>query len=389
MRSLGLAGPRTWVIDVDRRQVHIPFDDLSLQFDELADELLEAAARVFRSGKYILTQGNEVNSFESEFAEYCGAAHAVGLSSGTEALHLGLLAAGVGDGDEVLVPANTYAATAFAISYCGAKPVMVDVDPSTYNIDPDAAAAAITERTRAILPVHLYGHPAPMNEISALAKKHDLIVMEDAAQAHGATYHDRPVGSLGLLAAFSFYPTKNLGAMGDAGALVTNSDEITLGVRRLRYMGQDVKYTHKVVGFQQRMDEVQGAILRIKLRQLDRWNDDRRQQAAHYNGLLKDLPVQVPVELPACTHVYYVYNIRVERRDVLREWLSERGVATSVFYPTPLHLQDAYKDLGYAKGQFPVSEQAAEDTLALPVFPGYSSSMIEYVAEMVRSFYSR
>lgn len=369
--------------------MQIPFDDLSLQFDELAEEVIEAATRVFRSGKYILTQGDEVKSFEAEFASYCDTAHAVGVSSGTEALHLGLLAAGIGGGDEVLVPANTYAATAFAISYCGAKPVMVDVDPSTYNIDPEAAAAAITARTRAILPVHLYGHPAPMNEINALADRHDLVVMEDAAQAHGATYHDHPVGSLGRLAAFSFYPTKNLGAMGDAGALVTSSDEIAASVRRLRYMGQDVKYTHKVVGFQQRMDEVQGAILRIKLRQLDRWNEDRRHQAGLYRDLLKDLPVQVPVELPACTHVYYVYNVRVERRDALREWLGERGIATSVFYPTPLHLQGAYADLGYAKGQFPVSEQAAEETVALPVFPGYSSSMIEYVAEAVRSFYGR
>ena len=373
---------------LDRREVQIPFDNLALQFDELADELIEATTRVLRSGKYILTQGSEVSSFEAEFAEYCGTPHAAGVSSGTAALHLGLLAAGVGAGDEVIVPANTYAATAFAISYCGATPVMVDVDPATYNIDPGAAAAAITERTRAILPVHLYGHPAPMNEINALAKRHDLVVIEDAAQAHGATYHDRPVGSLGQLAAFSFYPTKNLGAMGDAGALVTSSDEINQGVRRLRYMGQDVKYTHKVVGFQERMDEVQGAILRIKLRQLGRWNDDRRQQAAHYNELLKALPVQVPVEQPACTHVYYVYNVKVERRDALREWLSERGISTSIFYPVPLHLQDAYADLGYAKGQFPVSEQASEETLALPVFPGYSPSMIEYVAEAVRSFYS-
>ncbi len=371
--------------------MEIRLDDLVQQFSEIETEALAAAARVFRSGRYILTQGEEVARFERAFAEYCEVPLAIGTSSGTSALQLALIAAGIGPGDEVLVPANTYIATAFAVSYSGAVPVLVDADSVSYTIDVEQAAGRVTSRTRAIMPVHLYGNPADMDAVAALAREHELVVVEDAAQAHGARYQGRRVGSLGTAAGFSFYPTKNLGALGDAGAITTGSKELTERVRQLRYMGQQVKYRHETLGFQDRMDEIQGALLEIKLKRLDGWNAQRRQQAAWYDELLADTPLGLPVARGGCEHVYHLYVVCAgdRDRDALREWLASHGVDTAVFYPTPIHLQGAYAHLGHSRGDFPVAEAAALQTLALPVFPGLTRRQIESVAGHVREFYER
>lgn len=367
--------------------MEVPFDDLELQFREYADEALAAASRVMRSGRYVLTQGQEVAAFEQIFADYCGCRFAIGTSSGTAALQLALTAAGIGPGDEVVLPANTYIAGAFAITYTGARPVLVDIDPVTYNLDPERVAERITPRTRAIMPVHLYGHPAEMDALMELARQHSLFVLEDAAQAHGAVYRGRPAGSMGHAAGFSFYPTKNLGALGDAGAVTTNDPELDARVRQLRYMGQKVKYVHEIVGYQERMDELQAAFLSVKLRYLDKWNDQRRLQAAWYNELLADLPVTLPAERSDCRHVYYVYTIRAPRRDDLQRWLTDRGISSSYFYPVPIHLSGAYADLGHRPGDFPATKQAVGEILALPLFPGYTQEQIAYVADQVRAFY--
>jgi len=369
--------------------MHVPLDDLGQQYQEIEAEISVVTQRVWSSGHYVLTQGQEVALFERDFAAYCGSNYCVGISSGTAALHLALAAAGIGPGAEVLVPANTYAATAFAVSYAGARPVLVDVDPVTYNIDIEKAEKQIGPRTRAIMPVHLYGHPADMARIMTLAHEHDLAVIEDAAQAHGATHLGQRTGTWGDAAGFSFYPTKNLGAFGDAGAVTTNSEAIAAKVRQLRYMGQKSKYYHDEVGFQERMDEIQGAVLSVKLRHLDRWNEERRQQAGWYNALLADLPLVTPTELAGYKHVYYVYVIRAQMRDDLMRWLAKHDISTAIFYPLPVHLQRAYAELGHKIGDFPETERAVAETLALPLFPGYSRTTIEYVAEQVRGFYSR
>jgi dTDP-4-amino-4,6-dideoxygalactose transaminase len=369
--------------------MEIRLDELARQFSEIESEALEAAERVFRSGRYILTQGTEVSTFEAAYASYCDCAFAIGTSSGTSALQLALVAAGIEPGDEVLVPANTYIATAFAVSYTGATPVLVDAEPTTYTIDVEQAAARVTPRTKAIMPVHLYGHPADMDGVRALARDAGLTVIEDAAQAHGASYDDARVGSLGDAAAFSFYPTKNLGALGDAGAITTNDEALRDRARQLRYMGQKVKYYHDTIGYQDRMDELQGALLAVKLRRLDEWNGQRRAQAAQYDELLEGTPLGLPIERERCHHVYHLYVVRAPRRDELQEWLAARGVHSAVFYPKPVHLHGAYAHLGHSAGDFPVAESVAEGTLALPVFPGHSETDIAYVAEQVRGFYER
>jgi dTDP-4-amino-4,6-dideoxygalactose transaminase len=369
--------------------VSIALDDLALQFREVEEEALEAAARVLRSGRYILTQGTEVKAFEDAFGAYCECAFTVGTSSGTSALQLALTGAGVLPGDEVLVPANTYIATAFAATHAGARPVLVDCDPETYTIDVEAAAARITPRTRAIMPVHLYGQPADMDDLLRLAAEHDLAVVEDCAQAHGARYGGRRVGGLGTAGAFSFYPTKNLGAVGDAGAMTTDDEQVAARVRQLRYMGQKVKYDHEIVGYQDRLDELQAAVLAVKLARLDAWNGQRRAQAGWYDELLADTPVERPVARAGREHVYHLYVIRAPRRDELRDHLADRGIATGIFYPIPVPLQGAYAELGHRPGDFPETERAAAETLALPLFPGYDRSVIETVAAAVTAFYGR
>jgi dTDP-4-amino-4,6-dideoxygalactose transaminase len=360
----------------------IPFVDLRAQYREIQEEVEEAVARVLSDAAYVL--GSEVESFESEFAAYCGAAHGVALNSGTSALHLALLAAGVGPGDEVITVPFTFIATAAAIRYVGAKPVFVDVDPLSYTLDPTQLQAAITPRTKALIPVHLYGHPADMDPILEFARRRALAVIEDAAQAHGSVYKGRPTGGLGDFGCFSFYPTKNLGACGEGGIVVTPDPERARRVRMLRDWGQTSKHHHELLGFNYRMDGIQGAILRIKLRRLERWTEMRRAHAARYDKELADSGVSTPVEMPWARHVYHAYTVRSPRRYALRDALANRGIQSAVHYPVPVHLQPVFADLGCRPGAFPHAEAAADEVLCLPMFPELSADAPERVAACIR-----
>jgi dTDP-4-amino-4,6-dideoxygalactose transaminase len=359
----------------------IPYLDLKAQYRSIKAEIDEAVLRVLDSAQFIL--GEEVEAFERDFAAYCGARHAIGVNSGTSALHLALLAAGVGPGDEVITVPFTFVATAAAIEYAGAKPVFVDIDSRTYTMAPDLLEGAMTPRTKAIVPVHLYGHPADMDPILDVATRHGLVVIEDAAQAHGAEYMGRRCGSLGRLAAFSFYPGKNLGAYGEGGAVVTDDASLAGRIRLMRSWGEERRYEHSIRGFNYRMDGIQGAVLRVKLRHLDRWTDARRIRAAEYRRLLEDAGVTTPYEAPECRHVYHAYAIRVPNRDAVRDRLQQAGIQTGVHYPIPIHLQPAYQDLGYRAGDCPVSESVAHDVLTLPIFPEMSSEQLSTVASTV------
>jgi dTDP-4-amino-4,6-dideoxygalactose transaminase len=368
----------------------IPHEDLTLQYRLIADEITEAVMAVLPMGKYTL--GPHVAMFEQEFAAYCECTYCLGIANGTEALHLALAACGVGPGDEVISVPNTYAATTFAISYVGASPVFVDVDPQTYNMDVSQLERAVTPRTRAILPVHLYGQPVDMDPVLELARRHNLYVIEDAAHAHGALYKGRKAGSMSDIACFSFYPSKNLGAYGDGGAVTLSNAELYERLKMLRYMGQKVKHTHEVIGFQQRLDEIQAAILSVKLRYLDKWNAARARLAQRYDAGLQGLPLQTPVVMPYCDrHVYYMYTIRVPRphRDGLRDWLTAAGIGTQIIYPNCVHLQPAYRHLELEEGSFPVAEAARHEILALPIFPELTDEEQEYVIGSVRAYFER
>ncbi len=360
----------------------VPLLDLHAEYAELRDEILAVLDRVCQKSAFIL--GEEVEAFEREFADFCGAKHCVALANGTAALHLGLLALGVQEGDEVITTPNTFLATAEAITYCGAQPVFVDIDPSTANLDPKLLARAITPRTRAILPVHLYGRPADMDAIYEIAVRHGLRVLEDAAQAHGARYRGRRVGSLGHAAAFSFYPTKNLGAYGEAGALTTNDDQIAQFARAARSHGQTARYEHEFVGYNYRMDGFQGAILRIKLRRLYAWTARRREIAREYQRAFGDARLEFPVDDPRDECVYHQFVIYVRNRAGVCSQLASREIGTAVHYPRPLHLQPAYSSLGYPPGTFPHSERACESVLSLPVHPYLSAEQVSYVVSSVR-----
>lgn len=359
----------------------IPLVDLKAQHAAIRAEIDQAIRGVIDECGFIL--GPEVAAFEREFAAACSAAHGVGTSSGTAALHLALLAAGVGPGDEVITTPFTFVATVAAIQYAGATPVLADIDPETFNLDPEAAAAAITPRTRAIVPVHLYGQPADMDPIVALARRHGLVIVEDAAQAHLAEYRGRRAGSLGDLACFSFYPAKNLGACGEGGIVVTGDDRYASRLRLLRDWGAERKYHHVVKGFNLRLEGLQGAILRVKLRHLERWTERRRAIASHYRERLAGADLTLPVERPDVRHVYHVFTIRSRERDRLRDALQLRGVATGIHYPVPVHLMPAYADLGYAQGRFPNAERASAEVLALPVYPELTDAQCETVARAV------
>lgn len=363
--------------------VKVPYLDLRAQYHGIKSEIDAAVAGVLESGQFVL--GSEVASFEREFAGYCGARDCVALNSGTSALHLALLAAGVGPGDEVITVSFTFVASIAAILYAGARPVLVDIDPRSFNLDPNAIEAAITSRTRAILPVHLYGQPADMDPILEIARRHNLRVIEDAAQAHGARYKGRPAGTLGDLACFSFYPTKNLGAYGEGGAVTTNNPEFAQKVRMLRDWGQDRKYHHLLRGYNYRMEGLQGAILRVKLRHLDRWTEGRRAVAQAYNESLADCGLQLPVEMPYARHVYHLYTVRAEDRDALQQALLAEGIQTAVHYAIPAHLQTAYADLGYGPGAFPQAEAAANSVLSLPIYPEMSRNQTELVARAMNA----
>lgn len=356
----------------------VPLVDLQAQYRSIKAEVDAAVGAVLKGGRFIL--GPQVEEFEREFATHCHSRFAVGVNSGTSALHLALLAAGVGPGDEVIAPAFTFVATAAAIEYTGARAVLVDVDPTTLTLDPTRIEAAITRYTRALLPVHLYGRPAEMDPILAVARAHSLAVVEDAAQAHGAEYRGRRVGSIGDLGCFSFYPGKNLGGAGDGGAVTTSNEVYAATLRKLRDWGAVDKYRHVMKGFNSRLDEIQAAILRVKLARLEDWTELRRRHACTYSALLADTPLRTPEEAPDLRHVYHLYVVRTPERDRLRSDLQAAGVHTGIHYPIPVHLQPAYANLGYAAGDFPVAERAAAEVLSLPLYPELSAAAVQRVA---------
>lgn len=360
----------------------VPFLDFKAECAELRGEILPALDRVCEKGAFV--QGEEVEAFEREFAEFCGTKHCVALSSGTAGLHLGLLALGVQQGHEVITTPNTFIATAEAITYCGARPVFVDIDPCTANIDPKLIDRAVTPRTRAIIPVHLYGRPADMDPIREIAVQRNIRVLEDAAQAHGSLYRGRGVGSIGNAGAFSFYPTKNLGAYGEGGALTTNDDQIAKFARAARSHGQTARYEHEFVGYNYRMQGFQGAVLRIKLTRLSAWTTKRREVAAEYRRLLTGAKLEIPQDDPRDQCVYHQFVIYADNRGSVIQHLAERGIETAIHYPKPLHLQPAYSSLGYPAGTFPHAERACERVLSLPIYSTLTPEQVKYVGDSVR-----
>ncbi len=394
----------------------IPLVDLKAQYEGIKEEIQEAINRVLNSTAFIL--GEEVTKFEEEFAKYCGTRYAVGTSSGTSALHLALLSLGIGEGDEVITTSYTFTATVETIIHCGAKPIFIDINPRNYNIDvqkleeflklrtpnslPRRQAGKLRTRPKAILPVHLYGQPADLDPILKLAKKYNLKVIEDACQAHGAQYKEkskttlnselrtpnselgRRVGSIGDIGCFSFYPGKNLGAYGDGGMVVTDDGEIANKIKCLRDHGRREKYEHQMIGYNYRLDALQAAILSVKLKYLEEWNEKRRKNASIYNKLLKDLDVVTPYEEEYAKHVYHLYVIRVKKRDKIYRFLQEKGIACGIHYPLPLHLQKAYHYLGYKEGDFPVAEECAKEVLSLPMYPEIKREEIKYIAGTIK-----
>ncbi|MBJ6727088.1 DegT/DnrJ/EryC1/StrS family aminotransferase [Geomonas sp. Red875] len=360
----------------------VPFLDLKAQYRAIEAEVFPAVRNVLEKGCYIL--GDEVAAFEKEFATYQGAEHGIGVNSGTSSLHLALLAAGVGPGDEVITVSCTFVATVAAIIYSGARPVLVDVNPLTLTIDPSAIEKALTRKTKAIIPVHLHGHPADMDPILEIGKRHNLVIIEDACQAHGAEYKGRRVGSIGTFGCFSFYPGKNLGAYGEGGMVVTNDASAAEMIRKFRDWGTKTKYHHELKGYNYRMEGIQGAILRVKLRHLEQWTEARRKHAARYHKLLDGLNLTLPVETPSSRHVYHIYAIQVAQREKVQSLLTERGIQTGIHYPVPVHLQPAYYDLGYKLGNLPNTEAAAASLLSLPMFPELTARQQDRVVEVLK-----
>ncbi|KAB0680363.1 DegT/DnrJ/EryC1/StrS family aminotransferase [Aureimonas leprariae] len=357
----------------------IPFLDLKAQYAGIKDELDAAVLAVLGSAQYVL--GDEVARFEAEFADYCGTKHAVAVNTGTSALHLALLAAGVGPGDEVVTVPFTFVASVSAICYTGATPVLVDIEPTTFTMDPERIEAAITARTKAIVPVHLYGQMADMDAINEIADRYGLAVIEDACQAHGAEYFGHRAGSMGASGCFSFYPGKNLGACGEGGIVVTSDDKQAEMLRTLRDWGQSKRYHHVVKGYNYRMDGIQGAVLRVKLRHLERWTEARRAHARRYSELLADMPhLRKPVAAVGRRHVFHVYAVRSPDRDRLRLALEAEGIQTGLHYPIPVHLQPAHADLGYVSGDFPEAEAASREVLSLPLYPEMTNEQLAIVA---------
>jgi dTDP-4-amino-4,6-dideoxygalactose transaminase len=360
----------------------VPFVDLKAQFRALRAEILPRINQVMEDATFVL--GPDVAAFEENFAAYVGVEHCVGVESGTAALQFALEVLGIGAGDDVIVPANTYIASALAVSAVGARPVLVDAD-SNYLIDPALLDAALTPRTKAIMPVHLYGQVVPMEPIMEFARRHELFVIEDACQAHGARWNGRGAGSFGDVAAFSFYPGKNLGAYGDGGAIVTSDAALAQRLRLMRDFGQRKKYEHLIKGGNCRLDSIQAAVLDVKLRRLDAWNEARRRHAAAYDARLAKIGIMPPVRLAEESHVYHLYVIEVEHRERVATVLRERGIATGIHYPIPIHLQPAYAELGLSRGAFPRTERSAERVLSLPMFPELTGEQIELVADALAS----
>lgn len=370
----------------------VPFIDLTRQYKAIEEEILSATRRVFEKGRFIL--GGEVSAFEEEFARYCGVRYGVGMNSGTDALYLALKAAGIGEGDEVVTVANSFIASALAISFAGAKPIFVDIEPETYNLDPNALEALLKRRRatgkrqgiKAILPVHLYGHPAQMDAIMEISHRYNLAVIEDACQAHGAEFKNKKVGSFGAMGCFSFYPTKNLGGYGDGGMVITDEKKLYEKLRLLRCYGEKKKYEHILQGGNSRLDEIQAALLRVKLRYLDKWNDQRRAKARRYKKELEGSGVVCSVEKEGSHHVYHLFVIRSKRRNGLQIFLKERGIDTLIHYPIPIHLQKAFVELGFQRGDFPITEQYSREILSLPFFPEMTGLEIEEVSAQINSF---
>jgi dTDP-4-amino-4,6-dideoxygalactose transaminase len=362
----------------------VPFVDLKAQYREIGDEARAAMDGVLERAWYIF--GEEGRAFDAEFANWLGAGHALGVNSGTDAIQLALEALGVGPGDDVVTAANTCAPTVCAIAATGARVRLCDIDPATCTMDPAALESALTRATKAVVPVHLYGHPCAMDPILAVAERRGLAVVEDCAQAHGARYRGRMCGTFGHAAAFSFYPSKNLGACGDGGAVVTHDGEVAERVRKLRNYGEEQRYVHTMRGHNSRLDELQAAVLRVKLRRLHAWNAARRERAAWYGALLADAPVAPLAEAPWAESVRHLYVVRSPARDALMAHLKARDVGCLVHYPIPVHLQPGWRDLGYAPGDFPAAEQACDEVLSLPMFPELTRAQCEEVAAAVRAF---
>lgn len=368
--------------------MNVPSVDLKRQYLSIKNEIDAKIGEVLESTQFIL--GPNVEAFEKEFAEYCGVKHAVGVSSGNDALFLSLKALGIDSGDEVISVPNTFISTIDSISHNQARPVLVEIDAQSYNIDTSRIKEKINKNTKAILPVHLFGQICDMDELIDLAKDYDLFLVEDAAQAHGAEFKGRKAGSFGDIGCFSFYPSKNLGAFGDGGVVVTNNEEIAEKIRMLRNYGQRKKYDHIYKGYNCRLDEIQAAVLRVKLKYLDKWNEMRRRNAKYYDDLLGEISqIETPVEKELRKHIYYVYVIRCENRDKLKLWLDSKNVSTGIHYPIPIHLLEAYKYLGYQKGSFPITEKYAKEILSLPMFPELTGTEIEYVCSNIVEFYEK
>jgi len=365
----------------------IPYLDLPAQIRPLRTAIDAAIARNLDACSFCL--GPDVVQFEQDFAKFCGAEHCIAFNSGTSALHIALLLLRVGPGDEVITTPYTFIATSWAISYLNAKPVYVDIDDATFNLDPKLIEKAITPRTKAILPVHLYGHPADLDPILTVAKKHHLAVVEDSAQAHGAKYQGKTVGTFGASACFSFYPGKNLGAAGEGGALVTNNAEFAKRARALREHGSSVRYYHDEVGFNYRMEGIQGAVLGVKLPHLNTWTAGRQRVAQRYAELLSDTPLQLPTQASWAESVWHLYVVRHPKRDGLKQHLEANGVGCALHYPLPLHLQKCYANLGYQAGAFPVSEKAARECLSLPIYPELTDAHLQRVAAVIKEFFAK
>jgi len=363
----------------------VPFLDLKAQYQSIKSEIDPAIQSVVSDCAFAL--GKYVFEFEKNFAAFCGVKHCVGVNSGTSALHLAMMALGIGTGDEVIVPANTFIATCEPVSYQGATPVPVDVDEDTYTLDPTKLEAAITTKTKLIVPVHLYGRPVDFDSIRKIADKAGIPVLEDSAQAHGAVYKGRKAGSLGVAACFSFYPGKNLGAYGEGGAVTTDSDELAAHMRLLRDHGSDKKYYHQAVGYNYRLEGIQGAVLDVKLRHLEKWNAARRAHADRYRELLRDLPIKLPPADGDIRSVYHLFVIGVEQRNELQKFLTERGIGCLIHYPIPVHVQEAYRHLGYKLGDFPITEKWAGRILSLPMFAELTEEHIQEVCGAIREFY--
>lgn len=363
----------------------VPMADLKAQYQPLSEEMNTAVSAVLESG--MCTLGNNVKLLEQEIAEYSGAAHAIGVNSGTDAIALSLNAVGVGPGDEVITTPFTFVATTEVIALLGAKPVYVDIDPATFNLDPNLIEAKITERTKAILPVHLYGQTADVARIKEIADRHGLRLIYDGAQAIAAEAHGKPVGAYGDAVTLSFFPTKNLGGAGDGGMILTNDDELAEKVRALRVHGSGETYRYKYVGYCSRLHEVQAAVLRVKFPHLPAWTEARRRNAGEYNHLLGDVALTLPVESPYAKHVYHQYTVRCEERDSLADYLKSREVDTGVYYPGPLHLEHAYEYLGYKPGDLPEAERACREVLSLPVFPEMTEQQLAHAASSIRAYF--